>query len=407
MVKQLNKNIVIVGGGIAAISAIKAIREIDSEIKISMFLDERFYPYNRLRLTKSLFGKLEEDNILLQKKDWYEVNKVELNLHKKVVDIDVEKQHIALEDGETIEYHKLLLACGASNFKPPIEGIDKENVFTIRYLQQAWDLKESVKHNNNPLIIGGGIQGLETAWELNQQGEKVAIAEIQPRLMPNQLDERASTILQHIIESLGIKIYLNSMVQKIVGEGKVSGIVTNEGNEIPCDMVIYNAGIRPNIELMKNTSITANKGVVVDNKMETNIKGVFAAGDVAEYKVRVFGLWNIAVEQGKTAGYNIMDRNIDYKEVAPVTTLNAFGISLFSMGNTKEDESDKTLIEDNFDNKTYKRIFIRDKKIIGAIVIGDTKKSPILKTAIEGEVSLEHIDLLNISVEELLARLKK
>ena len=403
----MDRNIVIVGGGIAAISAIKAIRELDNEITISMFSDERFYPYNRLRLTKSLFGKLEEDNILLQKKEWYEANKVELNLHKKVVDIDVEKQHIVLDNGETVQYYKLLLACGASNFKPPIEGIDKENVFTIRYLQQAWDLKESVKYNNNPLIIGGGIQGLETAWELNQQGEKVSIAEIQPRLMPNQLDERASTILQHIIKSFGIKIYLNSMVQKIVGEGKVSGIVTKEGNEIPCDMVIYNAGIRPNIELLKNTSINAHKGVVVDNKMETNIKGVFAAGDVAEYKDRVFGLWNIAIEQGKTAGYNIMDKDIAYKEVAPVTTLNAFGISLFSMGNTKEVESDKTLIEDNFDNKTYKRIFIKDNKIIGAIVIGDTKKSPILKTAIEGEVSLEQIDLLNISVEELLASLKK
>jgi nitrite reductase (NADH) large subunit len=121
----------------------------------------------------------------------------------------------------------------------------------------------------------------------------------------------------------------------------------------------------------------------------------------------VFGLWNIAIEQGKTAGYNIMDKEMTYKEVAPVTTLNAFGISLFSMGNTKEVESDKTLIEDNFDNKTYKRIFIKDNKIIGAIVIGDTKKSPILKTAIEGEVSLEQIDLLNISVEELLASLKK
>jgi len=398
---------VIIGGGIAGISAIKAIREVDGDVEISMFSNENFYPYNRLRLTKGLFGNLEEDNILLQKKQWYETNKVKLNINKGVTGINIEDQEVLLNDGSKSKYNKLLLACGSSNFKPPIEGIDKENVYTIRYLEQTWEVKKAAKDRESPLIIGGGIQGLETAWELNQQGKAVHIAEIQARLMPKQLDERASKILQEIIEDHRVKIHLNTQVEKISGENSVEAIVTKEGVTIPCDMIIYNAGTRTNIGVIKNSLIDINKGVIVNSKMQTNIENIYAAGDVAEFKDRISGLWNIAIEQGKTAGYNMVGKDEEYKDIVPVTTLNALGVSLFSMGSIDESECDMTLTGDGADNKTYKRIFIKDNKVIGAIVIGDTKKSPILKSAIEGQVSLDKFNLSSISVEDLLDGLKK
>jgi nitrite reductase (NADH) large subunit len=406
-VNILSSGIVIIGGGIAGISAIKAIREVDGDVEISMFSNEIFYPYNRLRLTKGLFGNLEEDNILLQKKQWYEANKVKLNINKGVTGINIEDQEVLLSDGSKIKYNKLLLACGSSNFKPPIEGIDKENVYTIRYLEQAWEVKRAAEDRKTPLIIGGGIQGLETAWELNQQGNLVHIAEIQARLMPKQLDERASKILQEIIEDHRAKIHLNTKVEKIAGENSGEAIVTKEGIAIPCDMIIYNAGTRTNIGVIKNSLIDINKGVIVNSKMQTNIENIYAAGDVAEFKDRISGLWNIAIEQGKTAGYNMVGKDEEYKDIVPVTTLNAFGVSLFSMGSIDESECNMTLIEDGADNKTYKRIFIKDNKVIGAIVIGDTKKSPILKSAIEGQVSLDKFNLSSISVEDLLDGLKK
>jgi nitrite reductase (NADH) large subunit len=397
---------VIIGGGIAGISAIKAIREVDGDVEISMFSNENFYPYNRLRLTKGLFGNLEEDNILLQKKQWYEANKIKLNINKGVTGINIEDQEVLLSDGSKIKYNKLLLACGSSNFKPPIEGVDKENVYTIRYLEQAWEVKKAAEDRKTPLIIGGGIQGLETAWELNQQGKAVHIAEIQARLMPKQLDERASKILQEIIEDHRVKIHLNTQVEKIAGENSVEGIITKEGVTIPCDMIIYNAGIRPNIKYIKESLININKGVIVNNKMQTNIENIYAAGDVAEFNNRISGLWNIAIEQGKTAGYNMVGKDEEYRDIVPVTTLNAFGVSLFSMGNADENKCDMTLVEEVDDNKGYKRIFIKDNKVIGAIVIGDTKKSPILKSAIEGQVSLDKFNLSSISVEGLLGGLK-
>ncbi len=402
---ELNDRIIIIGGGIAGISAIKAIRETDSTIEIHMISNEKFYPYNRLRLTKGLFGNLSSEDILLQKKEWYEINKVNLHIDKEVTWIDVKEHEVILNDGDKLNFSKLLLASGAHNFTPPIEGIEKENVYTIRHLEDAWAVKEVVGAKKKPLIIGGGIQGLETAWELNQHGEEVAIAEIQSRLMPMQLDIRASQILRNIIEGYNIKVYLEMQVYKILGGNEVTGVSGENGLQISCDMVVYNAGIRPNINFLKDTPIQYNKGVIVNNKMETSVEDIYAAGDVVEFGGRTFGLWNIAIEQGKAAGYNMVGMDMVYKNIVPVTTLNAFGISLFSMGNVDEDKCHYSLIEESEYDKSYKRIFIHDNKIVGAIVIGDTKKSPILKSAIENQTLIDDFDLSKIFVKnEMIIR---
>lgn len=397
---ELNDRIIIIGGGIAGISAIKAIRETDSTTEINMISNEKFYPYNRLRLTKGLFGNLSSEDILLQKKEWYEINKVNLHIDKEVTWIDVKEHEVILNDGDKLNFSKLLLASGAYNFTPPIEGIEKENVYTIRHLEDAWAVKEVVGAKNKPLIIGGGIQGLETAWELNQHGEEVAIAEIQSRLMPMQLDIRASQILRNIIEGYNIKVYLEMQVYKILGGNEVTGVSGENGLQISCDMVVYNAGIRPNINFLKDTPIQYNKGVIVNNKMETSVEDIYAAGDVVEFGGRTFGLWNIAIEQGKAAGYNMVGMDMVYKNIVPVTTLNAFGISLFSMGNVDEDKCHYSLIEESEYDKSYKRIFIHDSKIVGAIVIGDTKKSPILKSAIENQTLIDKFDLYKVFVKD-------
>lgn len=397
---ELNDRIIIIGGGIAGISAIKAIRETDSTTEIHMISNEKFYPYNRLRLTKGLFGNLSSEDILLQKKEWYEINKVNLHIDKEVTWIDVKEHEVILNDGDTLKFSKLLLASGAHNFTPHIEGIEKENVYTIRHLEDAWAVKEVVGAKKKPLIVGGGIQGLETAWELNQHGEEVAIAEIQSRLMPMQLDIRASQILRNIIEGYNIKVYLEMQVYKILGGNEVTGVSGENGLQISCDMVVYNAGIRSNINFLKDTPIQYNKGVIVNNKMETSVEDIYAAGDVVEFGGRTFGLWNIAIEQGKSAGYNMIGRDKIYKNIVPVTTLNAFGISLFSMGNVDEDKCHYSLIEECEDDKSYKRIFIHDNKIVGAIVIGDTKKSPILKSAIENQTLIDKFDLYKVFVKD-------
>lgn len=402
----MSNNIVIVGGGVAAISAIKAIREIQSETKISVFQNEKIYPYYRIKLTKSLFDNLEEDKILLQKKEWYESNNVNLYLGKEVVALDTVNQNITINDGSNFHYDKLLLAHGASNFIPPIDGINKRNIFTIRNYSNVQDIRNNLNDKKTILNIGGGIQGLEAVWAFSKQNKKVTIIEVADRLMPRQLDTRASEILKKIIENLNIKVLLNMQIEKIVGEDEVKGIVTKNGDAIDCDMIIYSIGIRPNKKLLENTNIKTNIGVIVNDRMQTNIENVYAAGDISEFDGRIGGLWSIAMEQGKVAGYNIENKESFYSSAVPVTTMNAFNISLFSMGNIDENKSTKTLIEESSDGLSYKRIFIKDNKIVGAIIVGDIKHSTILKNAIEKEIVIDKLDLDAISIDNLLIELK-
>lgn len=403
----MSDKIIIVGNGIAAISAIKGIREIDKDSEIKLFGDEKFYPYNRLRLSKGLMGTLEEDKLLLQKKDWYEANNVELFVDTKISSINTEKKEVELSNGTRLGYTKLLLANGASNFIPDINGINKRGVFTLRTLQDAKNIVEVTSSSKTILNIGGGILGLELAWILSQAGKKIIISELAPRLMPRQLDIRASEILEKAVRVNDIDIMLNSQISEIsVREDGVEGFITDDGKFFNCDIITYSIGIRPNINIVKGTSIKTNKGIIVNEKMETSVDDVYAVGDVAEFEGRVYGLWNIAISQGTTAGYNIVGKETKYKYIAPVTTMNAFGLSLFSMGIIDENEGMNILVEDHKDNNNYKKLFIKDNKIIGTIVIGDTKISPILKKAIENQLDLGNIDYKNVYIDEIIETLK-
>lgn len=398
-------NIIIIGGGIAAISAVKSIREINPGVAIDLFSEEKFYPYYRLRLSKNLLDKFDENNLLLQKKDWYENNRVNLHLNVRVQGVDVERQQITLPQAKRMSYDRLLLANGASNRPLTINDADAEIVNTIRNLDDVQKIQGRLQEEQAILYIGGGVLGLETAWILEQHHKKAIITEIQNRLFPKQLDERAATILTNRVESFGIRVLTHAEVVKIPRDG--AGVELKDGRKFSCDMVLYSIGIQPNIDILKGTPIKTQQGVIVNEKMETNIPNVYAAGDVAEYEGKAYGLWNVAMGQGKTAGYNMAGKTTIYQPLIPVTALNAYGISLFSMGDVSESGTTQTITEEDSAKNIYRRIFIRDQIIVGAILIGDTSKSPQLKTAIERRLPLAGIDFKEISVVEILEQLRK
>lgn len=405
-VKVLNHKIVIVGNGITAVTALKSIRDVDKNSEIHLIGDEKFFPYNRIRLSKGLLNTLEEDNILLQKKEWYKSNNINLHLNTEVTSINIKEKKVQLSNGNTIDYTKLLLAQGAHNLKPTISGINKKGVTTLRTLKDAWNIIEQIKNSNVVLIIGGGIQGLEIAWILSNMGKKVIIAELLPRLMPNQLDEKASKILQKAVRSHGIDIMLNTEISEIYGEDIVEGFTTKKGNSIPCNMIVYSIGIKSNTEILKDTGININRGIIINEQMETNIKDIYAAGDVAELNHKISGLWNISIGQGKVAGYNIAEKCAIYEHIVPVTTLKAFNLSLFSMGIIEEDKATDIIVEDKSEN-IYNKVFLNNNKIIGAIVIGQIRYSPALKIAIEKEIDLSDVNLNNVTFKDLIEIIKK
>ena len=400
------KNMVIIGAGITAINAVKAIREVDPESAIELCGAERFYPYNRIKLTKSLLDQLEADEMLLQKKEWYDSQRVNLHLGEAVQGIDVAAQEILLPDQKRMHYDKLLLANGARNRRPGIAGANSENMKTIRVMEDAQEIHRAIAGKKVVFHIGGGIQGLETAWILRQHRQEVVIAEIQSRLLPQQLDERAAAILREIVAAAGVRVLTNAEVVKVNGTAQPENVVLRDGTQVPCDMVIYATGIEPNIAFLQGTPIQTARGVLVDARMQTSVAHIYAAGDVAEFDGKVHGLWNIAVAQGKTAGYNMADRPTDYQPVVPVTTLNAFGLSLFSMGDVGAAEAIRSVVDEDRARNTYRRIFVKDQIVNGAIIIGDTGKSPLLKSATEQKIRLDGVDWERLTVDGLLEELK-
>ncbi|WP_242841916.1 NAD(P)/FAD-dependent oxidoreductase [Clostridium beijerinckii] len=398
----LEEKIVIIGSGIAAISAAKAIREIDKQSEIVIFGEEKFYPYYRIKISKGLLGNLEEDKLLIQQKKWYTDNNIRVYCDNKVTGIDTKNKEAILEDGTRVPYTKLLLANGASNLTPPIKGIDKPGVFNLRTLDGALKILEYLNNVKRVLLIGGGVQNLEIANILSEGGKKVIIAEFASRLMPRQLDEFVSDKLKQSIEAQNIEVMLDTQVQEIFGEEKVKGFITKSGVQGACDMVIYSTGIMPNVSIAQNTDLEVNKGIVVNNKMQTNMKDIFAAGDVSEFNGRVYGLWSMAMQQGKVAGANICNQGLIFEPSAPVTSLSAFGISVFSMGYIEGDQDIDSLVEGSDNEHKYYKILIRNNHIVGTIVLGDNKKFMVIKSLIENEIEVNINESAKYSIDEFI-----
>jgi nitrite reductase (NADH) large subunit len=402
----MSKKYVIIGSGVAAVTAAKAIRDLDEEGIIQIYGKEKSMPYNRIYLSKELFSDLGSEKNLIKKEKWYKKNNILVFPDTKITNINTDARFVVTADGNQVPYDKLLLCTGSKNRKLPMEGALKKGVFTIREMQEAEEYKAYIKNKDHILTIGGGVQGLETAWSLLKAGREVTIIEAGSRLMARQLDERTSLLLKNKIETMGVNVYLDALIERISGGDEDSEVVINGSEPISCDSVIYSIGIQPNIELAETTSIQTNRGIIVDEEMKTNVEDIYAAGDAAELNGEVEGLWGTAMEQGKVAGSNMAASKISYKKPLTVTIFNGFNLELFSMGLVDESKCDQSVIEDD-GNEKYTRVFIKDKKLVGVISLEGAMASMLYTKAIENQVSLDGIDLDHTSVSELMDEVKR
>lgn len=402
----MEKNFVIIGSGVAAVNAAKTIREYDKGSNIFIFGEEPSLPYKRIKLSKDLYSDLNSEKVLIKKKKWYQDNHISVFINTKVVKINTDEQFIVTSNEAVFSYHKLLICTGANNRRLEINGIHKKNIFTIRDMKEADELKGHLEDKESVVTIGGGVQGLETAWSILKAGKKVSIVEVAPLLMRRQLDTKSSLLLKRKIEKEGVKVYLNTSIDSILGKESVTGIKMNDNSQINCDSIVYSIGVTPNTKLVHDTAIKLNRGIVVDEEMRTNIDSVYAAGDVAEVNNEIEGLWGTALEQGRVAGSNMVSKTAIYKKEIPTTIFNAFNVSLFSIGVVNEEQCDTTIVEEDGKEK-YTRLFIKDNKIVGVISLEGVAASIPYKSAIEKHVSLEGIDLLNTNISEIMSKLKE
>ncbi len=361
----------IIGNGIAGVEAAINIRKIDKEGNITIITKSENLFYFRPRLIDYLANKVIFKEIIAKQKNFYEEQRIKNVFNTKITGIRLEAKNAIDSSGVTFKYDKLLLATGAKPFLPPIDGIDKKGVFAFRQKKDADNIKLFCKDKKNVVIVGGGLLGLEVANSLTILGKKVTIIEYFNQLLPRQLDEQGAEVLKTILERKGLSFKLGNITEKIDGKDKVERVMLKSGEIVKTDAVIISAGVRPSLELVKDINVKINRGVKVNDYMETSIKDIYAAGDIAEHRKINYGLWIPSKEQGEIAGKNMAgEGKIKYKGSSFETRLKVTGITLFSAGefNAKDGEI-KTLQENN----VYKKIIIKNKKLYGAIILGDDK----------------------------------
>ena len=377
------RNYVIIGNGVAGTTAAENIRKTDKEGTITMVTNEDLPFYYRIRLNEYVSGELTEQELIAKKGQWYKDHNIDLKLMTRVVEAEPQKKLIITENQERLSYDHLLIATGSHSFIPPIKGSEKKGVFSLRTVQDARAISAYAGDAESIVLIGGGLLGLEAGNALRKLGKRAMVVEFFPRLLPRQLDVDGAKRLQGIMEEMGFSFRLGAKTQEITGNGSVNSVVLEGGETLSAEMVIISAGVRPNMELAEPLGLDHDKGIKVDEHLQTNQSDIYAAGDVAEFRGMPYGIWPAAIEQGKIAGINMAGGNEVYNGTTMANTLKVVGIDLASAGNIDaENEFESKIVKDK---DIYKKIVLENNRIIGCIMLGETKGfNTITKVISEG-----------------------
>ena len=383
----------ILGNGAAGFYAAKSIRERNKTASIVMVSEEPYRSYNRPMLTKSIMAGLSEDQIAVQGKQWYEEQRIVQVLGKRIISVDTAEKEVTLEDGVKLQYTKLIYALGAECFVPPIPGSDKKSVVAIRRLADTREIADFLPNVKNVVVIGGGVLGLEAAWEMKKAKCHVTVLEIAPVLMGRQLDLPAGELLKTISEECGVHIRTDMQVESILGEEYTTAVKLKDGEEVSADLVIVSSGVRANVGLAQQMGLETDRGIVVNSKMETSVKGVYACGDCAQYKGVNYAIWPEAVEQGKVAGANAAGEEKEYVQVPAALTFHGMNTALYAIGDAGKNPNliYKTVEFKDMGRKQYKKYFFLNNRLCGVILIGDVSEMGKLSEAVERKAPYKEI----------------
>ncbi|MBR5641024.1 MAG: NAD(P)/FAD-dependent oxidoreductase [Firmicutes bacterium] len=384
---------IIIGAGIAAVSAAQGIREIDKHGSVLMIGDEKVPAYSRPMLTKTPLRSYELGRTVVFGPEWYQENDIELKLGTKVRSIDNSSRLIHTSAGESFFYKRLIYATGANGFVPPIPGADLPEVVVVRRYEDLMKVKRLSVDTGKAVIIGGGVIGLEAGFELSRYGLDVTVLEALPMLMPRFLDEDCARKLEEAITSF--PVYTGVTIEEIGGNGHVEYVKLKDGRVFPCNFVIMSTGVRADIGLAQASGIKCTRSVMINEKCETSAKDIYACGDCAEYGIN-WQLWSQALEQGRVAGINAAGGSATIQPTDSSMIINSPEISMFSCGDVGKDPSKvyTTEVSDNSQpdlfavNKkfvrSYEKRFYCDDKLVGAIIIGNLANMQGLKEEILG-----------------------
>jgi NAD(P)H-nitrite reductase large subunit len=393
---------VIVGGCAAGIGAVEAIREVDQHGAITVISEEQCSHYSRPMISDFVSGKADLAKMKTRDDQFWQNNSVNALVGKKAVGLNTGEKTVSLDSGEKVVYQKLLIATGGKPFVPKMEGQDKEGVYTFTNVADAERLSNKINRENakSAVVIGAGLIGISVTEALVKRGVKVTLVELQDKILSLLLDPKASDMVEAIVKKAGVSIVTGQSVQKITGklddDKVVGGVVLTKGDVVSCDMVIVAIGVIPRTELVAGTAVKTNRGIVVDNYMQTNVPDVYASGDVAEAydfilnQNRLLPLWPLAVLEGKVAGYNMAGKKTDYTGGTNMSSLKYFGIPIVSIGlaNPKEDPALETLTMQDMARGVYKKLVFKENVIVGMTFLGDIERAGIFFYLMKNKVNV-------------------
>jgi len=366
--------ILIVGNGMAGTLAAKTVRELDREVDIDIFGEERHAYYPRPNLIEFVAGRLPYEKLFAFPENWNVRQRIGIRLGERIVKLRPEDRTAESADGGTFPYDALLLASGARAALPAIEGTGRKGVFVMRTLDDALAILDYLRDHGRVAVLGGGLLGLEIARALRIRGAEVQVVEFFDRLLPRQLDPAAAAVLKVQIEKTGISVRLGAVSREILGGAEVRGIRFESGDEIEADLIIAAAGVKPEVGLAKDAGLAVERGVIVDDRLRASRPGIFAAGDVAEHQGRVYGIIPASFEQARAAAYNMLGLDMPYGGTVPSNTLKVAGLHVTSVGEVNPDgRGYEILVRTSPDEGLYKKIILKEGRLVGAIWMG-TKK---------------------------------
>lgn len=384
----------IIGNGIAGLAAAEEIRKNDENGKILIVSKEEIPTYWRTRLSALIAKDFDKDDIYVKKEAWYQEKNIEEKLDTEVEKLDLENNKAILANGEEIEYAKVLLATGARAFVPPIKNVESKGVFAIRSLDDLISFKEYAADKKEVVIIGGGILGLEAAFSVKELGKEVSVIEAADYILNRQLDHELSKKLEKSLNDMGIKTFTGKATEEILAnDGKVSGIKLSNGEEIKADVIMVQAGVRSIIDLAKNSNLEVDRGIIVNDNLQSRKENVYAAGDCAQIGNFTIGLWTASQEMGKIVGRNMTGAKETYEKPKPFSTLMIGNIKVFSAGMTSGEGIEEMKAEK--DGNIYK-LFKKDGKFVGGILWNDIKMQNDVKDLVFNDKNLEDTKLAEI-----------
>nr|WP_256464284.1 FAD-dependent oxidoreductase [Bradyrhizobium sp. 21] len=364
---------VIVGNGMAAARLVDELAKFAlGRYAVAVIGDEPRLAYNRVLLSSVLAGETGSHEIELRPADWWRHRGVTVRYGYRVTEVDVGRRELKIEGEESMEYSKLVLATGSTPLRLNVPGADLAGVHTFRDTRDVDLLLTLAAAKKRVVVVGGGLLGLEAAYGLAKAGAPVTLLHLMDRLMERQLDLPAADLLKTLVERKGIRILLNASTKCIHGEDHVEAVELADGTRIEADAVIFAAGIRPNIALARDAGIAVNRGIVVNDEMQTASPDIYALGECAEHRGTCYGLVEPAYEQARVLARHLAGRPASYQGSVVSTNLKVSGVSVFSAGDFMGGEGSESLVLADRRRGTYKKLVIADGRLTGAVLIGDT-----------------------------------